>query len=477
MEYVRPAAVDGHYVLQDVVVVDVLTGACDGGQDLEVRGGKIIAIGPTGADHGELGTVAGDGAFVVPGFVDSHAHALDRPEFQPASYALMLAAGVVGFRQMNGSPELLERRRRGELPDQPGAPALLATSGALLNPLNASTAEQVTAEVRRQHEQGADFIKAGMTNRVSFLAALAEATRWGLPLAGHLPTDIDPREAAEAGVHCIEHFGTGVTVFAAACGCEAEIRAEPGRLPRLPTINLPGMTRVFARILRRLVTNPSTITSPRAARQLALADESFEESKARELAALFVARQTWQCPTLVRQHTQYFADQPVHRADPRLRYIAPAQRRSWAASAARYAKLPAQTREALVAHWQANLRLTKIMGDAGAPMIAGTDANGAGWIIPGFGLHDEFDHLAEAGLSPLTILQQTTSAPAKFFERPTAGQVLPGRDADLVLLGADPVHDHRALHEIRAVVRGGALWSRTALDEVLDRLARKPAAG
>jgi hypothetical protein len=33
-------------------------------------------------------------------------------------------------------------------------------------------------------------------------------------------------------------------------------------------------------------------------------------------------------------------------------------------------------------------------------MLAGTDANGAGWVIPGFALHDEFDLLASAGLSP-----------------------------------------------------------------------------
>lgn len=121
--------------------------------------------------------------------------------------------------------------------------------------------------------------------------------------------------------------------------------------------------------------------------------------------------------------------------------------------------------------------MTKVLADSGVPLLAGTDANGAGWIVPGFALHDEFDLLAAAGLSPLQILRAATSAPAEFFGRADiAGRIAPGYDADLVLLHADPLEDHRALAAIRAVMRGGDLWERADLDRALDRLAAEPRA-
>jgi imidazolonepropionase-like amidohydrolase len=51
-----------------------------------------------------------------------------------------------------------------------------------------------------------------------------------------------------------------------------------------------------------------------------------------------------------------------------------------------------------------------------------------------------------------------------------------GHRADLVILERDPVLDHQALHDIRAVVRSGELWSRADLDATLDRLAAAPSA-
>lgn len=149
----------------------------------------------------------------------------------------------------------------------------------------------------------------------------------------------------------------------------------------------------------------------------------------------------------------------------------------WRRSARRFAKLPERTRRAQRAHWPTQLRLTKVLADAGVPLLAGTDATGAGWVIPGFALHDEFDLLAAVGLSPLAILQAATMVPARFFGREaTAGHLARGYRADLVVLDGDPVADHRALHGIRAVVRGGDLWSRGELNATLDRLAGAPSA-
>jgi imidazolonepropionase-like amidohydrolase len=91
-------------------------------------------------------------------------------------------------------------------------------------------------------------------------------------------------------------------------------------------------------------------------------------------------------------------------------------------------------------------------------MLAGSDACGAVWEIPGYALHQEFDLLAEAGLAPLRILQMTT-----------LNEV--GKNADLVLLGANPVEDAAHLHDVAGVVRAGRYYSAAELDGIKRHVA------
>jgi hypothetical protein len=65
-----------------------------------------------------------------------HMHVIDQAN-SSSVLAIMLADGVTGFRQMTGSPELLEERRDGTLPIGKDAPALLVMPGSLLTPFDA----------------------------------------------------------------------------------------------------------------------------------------------------------------------------------------------------------------------------------------------------------------------------------------------------------------------------------------------------
>ncbi|MFD2420447.1 amidohydrolase family protein [Amycolatopsis pigmentata] len=477
--YVEPSSVHGRVVISDVTVIDPMDGSRTPRQDVLVEGNHLSAVTATGVPTAGVHVVEGHGRFVIPAFRDMHLHALNTPEDVDGAYALMLANGVVGFRQMSGSRALLKARREGELPEPTGAPALLATAGDLLTPLNASTVDGAIQTVREQHRDGADFVKAGVTTGATFMAALREANRLGIRLGGHLPADLDPREAARGGVWSIEHLGPGVTMFAAASSREADVRAEnvSRKLPPIPRIKIPGSGTVQNRLLKGMVLNPATATSEREAHAYDLADDSYNQEKAEELAAVFAEHTVWQCPTLIRMHTQQFADSPEHTEDPRRRYMASDELRAWDKSATEFAKLPDLTRHILRRHWDVQLRMTKTFADAGVPMIAGTDSCGAAAVIPGFALHDEFDYLAQAGLGPLTILRMATTEPARFLGAEDAfGRVAAGMAADLVLLDEDPLRDHTALHQIAGVMRNGAWWSRAELDTVLDRIAAQPGA-
>ena len=112
------------------------------------------------------------------------------------------------------------------------------------------------------------------------------------------------------------------------------------------------------------------------------------------------------------------------------------------------------------------LRLTKDLKIGGVKMLAGSDQGGT-WIVPGFGLHQEFRELAAAGISPLELLQMTTLNPAQFLNREsTMGTVETGKNSDLVLLDANPVADVSNLTRIWGVVLNGKYFPEPALDRM-----------
>jgi imidazolonepropionase-like amidohydrolase len=120
--------------------------------------------------------------------------------------------------------------------------------------------------------------------------------------------------------------------------------------------------------------------------------------------------------------------------------------------------------------WALQLRLTKLLDDGGVPMMTGTDSGGVGhWEISGVALHQEIDLLRQAGLKPLTILQMTTLNGAKFLQREDRmGSVAAGKDANLVLLDANPVASAANLHRINAVIRSGNYYGKDALERLMQ---------
>ena len=106
-------------------------------------------------------------------------------------------------------------------------------------------------------------------------------------------------------------------------------------------------------------------------------------------------------------------------------------------------------------------------------MMAGTDFGGQ-WIVSGRSLHREFDLLARAGVPPLRILQMATIDPAKFLGREASmGSVEAGRNADLVLLAADPTASVGNLHRVVGVVRAGRYLPQRELEAMSASVAAK----
>jgi imidazolonepropionase-like amidohydrolase len=434
------------YRIADVAVVDPRTGAVTPHQDVTLAGGQIAEVGNTSGP----GDLDGRGRFVVPGFADMHAHPLNLAD-PTAELRLMLEFGITGYRQMSGG------RHRHEFDDH--LPRLLATAGPVLTPINAGKPTTAIKEVRRQAADGVDFLKAALITPEVYVAVQAEADRLGLPVAGHLPAGIDVRAASRAGFRSIEHVGPGLGVLAG-CSChEEDLRAATAKNPiKIPPIKLPYADRLAERLLRKIVVNPAQLTGPATLRAIRDAIDSFDEEKARELAREFAANGTWNCPTLIRLKAQQLCDDPAFAADEDLRHVSAKERRAWSAAAeAFHRKFDDAQRAVFADQFALQLRIVKILDEEGAPLLAGTDTVGAAWVVPGASLHDEFDLLAQAGLSPLRILQTATIDPARFLGRQKeAGTVEAGRDADLVLLDADPTAAVTNLHTVSDVIRAGS---------------------
>jgi imidazolonepropionase-like amidohydrolase len=473
----RAVAVDGTsartLLLDGGSVVDPRDGSIAANVSVRIRDGRIVEVSPSGARREDSATqrVDAEGKFIVPGYNDMHSHALNLAD-PSASLALMLAEGVTGFRQMSGSPALLRKRRDNALPIGPAAPALLETPGSILTPINAGSRQAAAAEIRRQQAQGADFVKMVLADPDVFMAAVREAVAVGIPILGHLQEGVDVVAASRAGFRSVEHLGPGSPVWAACSTIDEQLRSEGYERPvvKAPPFKIPFLQRFVEWRMQSLLVNPAAFSDPVDVARIQHGLDTYREDKAARLAAELAQHGTWQVPTLVRLRSMEYAGEPEYERDESLTYLPTKNVKRWRTVTAKFLALPAEAQKTYRDLYPRQLGLTKLFADSGVRMMTGTD--GGSMLAPGLTLRQEFAELSKAGLSPLKILQMTTIDPADYLGRlDNMGTVQRGRNADLVILDANPLDDVENLHRINAVVRAGTHYSAAELADLKSRLA------
>ena len=299
--------------------------------------------------------------------------------------------------------------------------------------------------MQKQKAYGAGFIKTVRSTRDAALAFLAEAKKQGMTVAGHLSPTLNAKESSDAGWKAIEHLGGTPQILLDCSANEDTLRAS--LLAGTPTIQL---------------------------RQPIL--DSYDDAKCQALAKTFAKNDTWHVPTLIRVRAGLATDDPQYSNDMNLIYVSKTTRGIWAGAAAAYTRTNDATAAATLRRYYDKLQtLPKLLKQNGVKLLAGSDLAppAAVWIIPGFSLHQEFALLAAGGLSPLDILQMTTLNGAEFLGRQaTMGTVEEGKNADLVLLDANPVADAANLDKISAVFLRGKYFSKAALDKLKSDVAQ-----
>ena len=99
----------------------------------------------------------------------------------------------------------------------------------------------------------------------------------------------------------------------------------------------------------------------------------------------------------------------------------------------------------------------KALITAGIPIATGTDA-GNPLTLHGPAIYAEMESMQKAGMTPMQVLVSSTAVAARAMRRETEfGTVEKGKDADLVVVSADPSADVANVRKIRYVVRGGVM--------------------
>ena len=204
----------GALVIRGGTLVDVRAGKEVPNSLIVIRGDHIEQVAAEGKVEIPQGAQIVDarGKWIIPGLIDSHAHAGD---YAGDPLKLYLANGVTTIRNPGGNVTELRLTREKLLSGKLVGPRLYF-SGNILdgNPpvwaggsLMVDTPERARSAVNFLADQGVDFVKVYNNVKEPELAAIIETAKArGLPVAGHIPRTLTMTHAIEMGMTRLEHI-------------------------------------------------------------------------------------------------------------------------------------------------------------------------------------------------------------------------------------------------------------------------------
>src|SRR5215216_929591 len=109
--------------------------------------------------------------------------------------------------------------------------------------------------------------------------------------------------------------------------------------------------------------------------------------------------------------------------------------------------------------WSKVLQLTKILYDHGVTIMSGTDIPNLG-LIPGISLHHELELLVKSGINPLNVIKIATGNGAEALGiLDDVGTIESGKQADMIILNANPIINIRNIGAIEGVIEDGQFFN------------------
>jgi imidazolonepropionase-like amidohydrolase/Tol biopolymer transport system component len=419
------------------------------GTTILIQDGRIVAVVADGEARipAHATVIDGAGKYVIPGLVDLHAHGTS-----DAALAQYLFYGVTSVLQLGGTGastdairDLRARRASGTLE----APYIFGTGGhltlhgthpiyTLFPPSIREAADSIAAATPLQ--EPANLYPLGIG--VSFVRTV-EAARKAV------------QERAAGGMDAIK-----ITV-------ESGPRPFGEHRPRMPVEMIREIVDEAARhglpVFAHISSVPELEAAVRGGASTLAHAVGDEPEPGPEHVRMLAEGGVSVTPTLAFFYALHrYMDDPTLLDDPFLRAGVTGEAIESARQAPlfRMEGLPDFMRQRLLGA----LRHVGEAHRAGVTIALGTDAAPNFVNFPGFSAHVEMQLLAKAGLTPMEVIEAATRRGAELLRRADEfGTVEPGKRADLLILGANPLDDIRNTRSIEVVVSEGRVVDRRAL--------------
>ncbi len=409
-----------------------------------VDGNKILRVGKIGQFlyPNDATIVDLTGKWIVPGYIDTHVHLTD-PESLDQVLRTLVENGITTVRIAAGFAEtnvalrdaIASGDRFGPRIQTAGMP-IDTPDGPMSWMVQVETAEQMREEVRKQVAEGVDYIKLYRTIGPDLaIAAIDEAHALGIKVIGHLNMTTWS-EASTMGIDGLLHSGVFAPTWELAPRSEWDtirLAFNEGRES--------GDERGFV-ILRESVDVDSDATR-------AWVDDLVAQGTPVEPNLIMLLGLLWGNDEEVYQSFEPGLAPPSWQGTWRLAF-------PYAATAARTDAWVAEGRATYPLFEQLAVKLFR----SGAVLSVGTDLMNP-WMTPGTSYHRELELLVDAGLTEAEVLKAATYNGAVAMGLDThIGSIEEGKEADLVVLTADPLLDVKNFREIEIVVLRGEVIRR-----------------
>ncbi len=402
------------YAITHVNVVDVVTGTLLENQSVTVKDGLIQSVSESTPDTDGLKLIDAMGSFLIPGLWDMHSH------ISLEQGLLHVAAGVTTIRDMGNNPEQYSAVRDSfdsgaVVGPRAYAAGFIDRKSPYSAPIKAlaESQEEALELVRKYSDMAYPQIKIYSSIEPDWVAPIAkEVHARGMRLSGHIPSFMTAERAVMDGFDEIQHINMLFLNFLA--GPEDDTRtplrftlvAEKGGALDLDSTEVTAF-------LGLLKTNEVVIDPT-----VAIFDNMFRH-RSGDLSPSFA---------MVADH------------------FPPAVKRGMLAGRMNIneenAALYSSAADAL-------LKMLRKLYDHGIKIVAGTDS------LPGFGLHRELELYQKAGIPAAEVLKLATLGAAELMGASgTSGSITVGKQADFVLLAANPLQDICAVRTTQLVFKG-----------------------
>ncbi len=432
-------------ILENVTIIDGTGNLPQPSSCIFIEDGKIIRICKKGEfDYPEdAEVVLLNNKYVIPGLIEMHAHMYDSRYYEEVNKTL-LAFGITTVRNPGASAEEIvafrERLATGELT----GPRLFTAGWLIDGPespfdyTKVKTEEEIREAVQRQAEIGVDYIKLYTSLTPNLIeAAIDETHKLGLEIIGHLGYT-SWTFAANAGIDGLLHSAMAAPLWELV-PVEKRDRfrdlANPIKNfnPELFKewgesfdINGPEMMELTKALVdNHVVVDPTLVMMEAMIRGN---DSSYKEILEPDYAPKDIADE-WRNNNL-HPYTSWWSDEAFNEAQKLFPVFS---------------------------------EIVKRFYDNGVLITAGTDV-GNPWITPGVSLHRELELLEKAGIPALEVLKIATYNGAKALHiLEETGTVEVGKQADLVILGANPVKKIKYTRDIEFVLKKGEIYKPSEL--------------